>query len=179
MLLRNPSKDQPPRPNVPVTPMLDMAFQLLAFFIFTFHGDAQYEVEMDLALPQDTSGRAADPSVVDMNKASDKLPEMEDLNDVPTITAATQNDGKNNGTADKLTIQDRTGVVKSVDILQDDDSLKNLVTMLKNDYPAEDNKGVIKVRGDPRLKWSAVLKVMDACHKAGYTRVGFAAPLED
>jgi biopolymer transport protein ExbD len=173
MFRRKEQDEHAPKPAVPVTPMLDMAFQLLSFFIFTFHGDAQYEVEMDLALPQDTSGRATDVNDVDMKKMAEKLPDLEDLNDVPTITAATQNDGTNNGKISALTVQDRTGANRSAS------SVGELEKLLKDEFPATDSNGVIKVRGDPRLKWYAVLQVMDACHRAGYTRVGFAAPLED
>lgn len=38
-------------PDLPITPMLDMSFQLLAFFIMTFH-PAPTEAQIALALPQ-------------------------------------------------------------------------------------------------------------------------------
>jgi biopolymer transport protein ExbD len=42
-------------PDLPVTPMLDMSFQLLAFFIITFR-PAPTEGQLALALPKDQSG---------------------------------------------------------------------------------------------------------------------------
>lgn len=42
-------------PDLPITPMLDMSFQLLAFFIFTFR-PAPTEGQLALALPKDEGG---------------------------------------------------------------------------------------------------------------------------
>ena len=42
-------------PDLPITPMLDMSFQLLAFFIFTFR-PAPPEGQIALALPKDEGG---------------------------------------------------------------------------------------------------------------------------
>src|SRR6266545_1059267 len=48
-------------PDLPVTPMLDMAFQLLAFFIITFKV-APIEGQVALALPKDAKGGGNDPA---------------------------------------------------------------------------------------------------------------------
>jgi biopolymer transport protein ExbD len=159
------------KPMVPVTPMLDMAFQLLSFFILTFHPDAQYEVEMDLALPQNQSGQATEVAMIDPSQEANKEPDLEDLTDVPTITATAANDARNLGQISALTI-DRLGNPKGVS------SLEDLEKTLKKEFTPQDFKGAIKVRGDPRLKWSEVLQIMDVCHRAGFTRIGFAAPLD-
>jgi biopolymer transport protein ExbD len=45
-------------PDLPITPMLDMSFQLLAFFIMTFH-PAPTEAQIAMALPQQDGGPAA------------------------------------------------------------------------------------------------------------------------
>ena len=45
---------------LPITPMLDMTFQLLFFFIINFH-PADLEGQMDMALPSEQVTRAKDP----------------------------------------------------------------------------------------------------------------------
>jgi len=46
-----------PEPTLPVTPMLDMAFQLLAFFVMTYH-PSDLEGQMDLSLPSENITQA-------------------------------------------------------------------------------------------------------------------------
>jgi biopolymer transport protein ExbD len=48
-------------PDLPITPMLDMSFQLLAFFILTFRPQPT-EMQILLALPKQEGGDAAIPS---------------------------------------------------------------------------------------------------------------------
>lgn len=59
-------------PDLPITPMLDMSFQLLAFFLMTFN-PTPTEGHLDVILPNQIGGgqQAADPF---------KDPELEDLN---------------------------------------------------------------------------------------------------
>jgi len=45
-------------PDLPITPMLDMSFQLLAFFLTTFN-PSPTEGHLDLALPKQEGGQAA------------------------------------------------------------------------------------------------------------------------
>src|SRR5262245_33026247 len=56
-------------PDLPITPMLDMSFQLLAFFIMTFK-PAPTEGQIALTLPKEEGGPSATaiPSPVDENK---------------------------------------------------------------------------------------------------------------
>jgi biopolymer transport protein ExbD len=159
-----------PKPQVPVTPMLDMAFQLLSFFILTFHPDAQFEVEMDLALPAKESTKAQDPSMIDPSVEANPNIDPEELIDVPLIIAKAADDPANAGSISSLSIQ-HLGNTRSVHDIVD------LVKTLKSDdFKAADFNGAIRVRGDPKLKWSAVVKIVEICHAAGFARVGFASP---
>jgi biopolymer transport protein ExbD len=55
-------------PDLPITPMLDMSFQLLAFFIMTFK-PAPTEGQIALTLPKDEGGGSAtNLSITDENK---------------------------------------------------------------------------------------------------------------
>ena len=57
---------------LPITPMLDMSFQLLAFFILTFKPPSANEGQMDIYLPATGVAKAANPADVDPFAPSDK-----------------------------------------------------------------------------------------------------------
>jgi biopolymer transport protein ExbD len=167
---RKKEDEHQPKPQMPVTPMLDMAFQLLSFFILTFHPDAQFEVEMDLALPAKESSKAQDPSQVDPLVEANPNLDPDELIDVPLIVAKAANDPANAGSINSLSIE-HLGNTRTIHDLGD-----LFKTLNSDDFRAADFKGAIRVRGDPKLKWSAVVEIVDKCRAAGFTRVGFASP---
>jgi biopolymer transport protein ExbD len=173
------------KPQVPITPMLDMTFQLLFFFISLFNPNAGaerlIEGQMDLTLPgtakKDSAKAATDPDKVDPMAISNKKEDQEeDLDlDIPsdlTVIVTTQIDGTHDGTINALFVEDRAGKTQ-VDL---DDGLAELIKYLKEQREKADEKGSIRVQGDSRLRWEAMVKVMDACRKAGYETVGFMQP---
>src|SRR4051794_37295805 len=96
-----------PKPMVPITPMLDLTFQLLFFFITLFDpgagGQKFMEGQMEMSLPapvkKENKGAAADPSKVKPDELSRKE-EEEDPLDIPadlTVVVRTQLDGSSNG----------------------------------------------------------------------------------
>src|SRR5438477_9504059 len=58
--------------DMPITPMLDMAFQLLMFFILTYHPSA-LEGHMDLSLPAAGEAKAKQEPEVDPSKSDTEL----------------------------------------------------------------------------------------------------------
>ena len=53
---------------LPITPMLDMSFQLLAFFVITFRAASATEGQLDMYLPKVQEAKAKDPTVIDTSK---------------------------------------------------------------------------------------------------------------
>src|SRR5262245_12207487 len=53
-------------PDLPITPMLDMAFQLLSFFVFTFQPQSR-EAQIAFTLPEEKGGGtgAPDPTALE------------------------------------------------------------------------------------------------------------------
>src|SRR5438034_9301009 len=87
-------------PDLPITPMLDMSFQLMAFFIFTFR-PAPTEGQIAMSLPKQEGGDTAIPS------PSDEKPEVF----VVKVEAA------NNGTIARMSITQKDDVdTRAVDL---------------------------------------------------------------
>src|SRR4051794_13625176 len=101
-------KGEPPSEVVlPITPMLDMAFQLLTFFILTYHPSGM-EGQMDLSLPSEDTKAAQKKE--DVNPTS--KPDKDQAIDLPadlTVVIRTQQDNIHTGVISDLTVQDSSG----------------------------------------------------------------------
>jgi biopolymer transport protein ExbD len=151
---------------LPITPMLDMAFQLLMFFIFTYHPSGM-EGQMDLSLPSEKNARATDQQMVDRTAKSDKDQDLVPPSDL-TVIVRTQQDGVNNGVISALTLEQASGP-RPVNDLK---ALESELTEAKKTAPND----AIKIQGDGKLKWSAIVQVMDVCRKVGFNNISFVPP---
>ena len=158
--------DAGPEPNLPITPMLDMAFQLLAFFVMTYH-PSDLEGQMDLSLPSEAITRAEKKEDIDPNAKPDPKPLELPAN--LTVLVRTQQDGSNNGQISALTLQDEAGP-------QPVDNLAKLKDELKKRQETVENKENIKIQADGKLKWESVIQVMDVCQQAGFKNISFVPP---
>jgi biopolymer transport protein ExbD len=154
-------------PNLPVTPMLDMAFQLLAFFVMTYH-PSDLEGQMDLSLPSENITQAKSQEDVQTDAKPDPNKALELPANV-TVIVRTQMDGVNNGRISALTLQDLAGphVI---------DNLDKLAAELKERSKTVENKENIKIQADGKLKWEEVIKVMDVCQQTGFKNISFVPP---
>jgi biopolymer transport protein ExbD len=148
--------------TLPITPMLDFTFQLLFFFMIYYNPSAlEGQIEMNLPAPT----QKADTNNTPTQNNQDEVPTLPaDL----TVVLRTQNDGSNNGIISHISVKSRSGetTVPSVEALRQYliDNKGNL-----------DNKDDIKIEADSRLKWFAVVQVMDVCKKEGF-KIGFGPP---
>jgi biopolymer transport protein ExbD len=170
--------------TLPIAPMLDMAFQLLTFFIFTYHPSAM-EGQMELALPSKLEAAAKDQQNVNPNVEANKeeVPEIPlDLN----VMVQKQTSG--------YTIILEEGVVRTP--MDNVATLKKHLTKLFKDkeagiqekaksVPAKEKDKFIKeelkklgakVLGDSKLPWGSIVEVMDTCRTAGFANISFAPP---
>jgi biopolymer transport protein ExbD len=153
-------------PALPITPMLDMAFQLLAFFIFAYH-PSDLEGQMDFTLPSETSPGATNrPDVIpDSRPEGDRI----DLPSNLTVMVRTQQDGIHNGIISALSVQNDSGTEQV-------DNLEQLKKHLEKLRTTVEHKDAIKIQADGKLKWDGVVQVMDACHAAGFQNISFVPP---
>src|SRR6516165_10527064 len=84
--MRRPKRQQIEGPQVPIAPMLDMAFQLLTFFVLTYHPAPQEgQFVMSLLRPQPETAKAAEPAA---NQAAPANELPVSLRALPTVLRA-------------------------------------------------------------------------------------------
>lgn len=163
-----PRKAEPgPEVELPITPMLDMAFQLLMFFILTYR-PSMLEGHMALSLPSTGDAKAAVPAEVDPKTSA-----PEDTPELPaevTVLIRTQEGAASDGRISQLLVQERQGTKE----LNNQEDLRKYLQRARTGLT---NQTDIKIQADARLKYAAVVEVMDTCMQAGFKNVGFAEPL--
>jgi biopolymer transport protein ExbD len=138
-------------PTVQIAPMLDMAFQLLTFFILTYHPmptEGQFVMNLLPAQPA-TSAAAEAPT----EAASDKLPAS--LRTLPTVLKAGAG-----GVLAEISIGDKT-------ISTDPAALEKELDNYFSDPGLPYDQTVLTV--DPNLKYSELIKIVNAFSNA-FTR---------
>ena len=159
MSRRSPDPDA--RIALPITPMLDMTFQLLFFFIMNFN-PADLEGQIEAALPaQDQGIGARGGAAAPPNAPGPAFPSG------LTVDVRTRPDG--NGIS-ALFVRGADG--KSVPI----DGLDALRKHLAVERAASNNKEAIEIRADARLSIGHLMKVIDACKGAGFTNTALVSP---
>jgi len=135
-------KAQPP--DVPIAPMLDMAFQLLTFFVLTYHPmPAEGQFVMNLLPPQPATSISAEaPS----DKPSDNLPVS--LRTLPTILRS-----GSGGSLASITVGEQT-------IPTDPAALERELDKFLEDPNLPFDQTLLKV--DPHLKYFELMKVINA-----------------
>jgi biopolymer transport protein ExbD len=154
--------DPPVEVTLPITPMLDMSFQLLAFFVMTFQSANALEGRLDMYLPKGGTPQAKKPDQVDLTKDSDA-----DLDQQAEVTVVVTSQ---RGDVDGLSIREKTKSTAVPDIRL----LKAALTKLRTELGEKQTN--IKIEADSKLKFDRLVKVMDACLGAGFRTVGFSPP---
>jgi biopolymer transport protein ExbD len=145
--------------EIPITPMLDMAFQLLTFFILTYR---PAPVENQFAMNLLPAAPATDmrPSKSEPAPADETLPAS--LRTLPTVLRAGPG-----GTLGRVSLGEQQ--VDGMDALR-----RELKAILENpDLPFD--QALIKV--DPELKYSELMQVIDVfsglkVHKISFSELG-------
>lgn len=139
-------REEPPVDvTLPITPMLDMSFQLLSFFVVTFRAPSQ-EGQLSVDLPRaDASAQATETSF--------------DAKDEYTITVNGDNDIRS------LSLKGPTVTDK---VVQDTGSLFKLLEDVAKSKKDAANTVSITIEADERLVYAKLIEVMDVCKKAGF-----------
>ena len=164
--------DDDPGVVLPITPMLDMAFQLLAFFIFTYH-PSDLEGQMELNLPDKPEASAEQVPDNPTPSMDDKDPMVDaDI----SVIVRTFHDGEKNGDISQILVKegpDEVEVKREEQLVKQQEALLKELTKRREGLS---NKEGIKVQAEGGLKWEKFVAIMDTCRKAGFKDVGFAPP---
>jgi biopolymer transport protein ExbD len=140
-------------PDLPITPMLDMSFQLMAFFLLTFR-PMPLEAQMALALPKEDGG------------PSQLAPSLDPAADEELIVQVYAAD--NGGLAD-ITAAPRTG---SFSLGQDTGALfKYLQDKAKAARLEQKPPPKLRLEIAERLNYQYVVKLIDEARRAGFDRI--------
>jgi len=175
------TEDEATEVTLPITPMLDMAFQMLFFFIATFNPVEASEGQMDLSLPAKSEAAAADSKKIDPMKESHK-----NEIDIPTdITISLRG----------LQVRGSVGEVSFISIAippaqpepirgtswkELEPELRKKLKKALADRPKNDDKKKVpnaRMAAEINIRWSEVVKVMDVCYEEGF-QVSFSKPLD-
>jgi biopolymer transport protein ExbD len=143
--------------EIPITPMLDMAFQLLTFFILTYHPmptEGQFVMNLMPAAPA-TDFRAQSPA--DTAVTNPDIPAA--LRTLPTMLRAGEG-----GTLGRVTLGE-------IDVQGMEPLKKELKTILE-DPTLPFDQALIKV--DPDLRYSELMQVIDVFSALKVTKISFA-----
>jgi biopolymer transport protein ExbD len=158
--------DAPLEVDVPITPMLDLAFQVLLFFILTYH-PSQLEGQMDMTLPDAAQAQAAT-----LQDARPDLSMQGDLELPAEITVLVKTQpGTSGGAISRISIQERQGT-------KDVSAQEELRKYLEETRKGLSNQNDIKVQADSELKYESVMEIMDVCTRAGFRNVSLGPPAD-
>jgi len=156
--------EAPSEVTLPISPMLDMAFQLMFFFIVNFN-PTDLEGQVDLSLPSEAEKAAHKREEQDPTSKADK--DMDFPSDL-TVKVRTQLQG---GDISNIAVLNNEGKEEPVG-----GNLESLEAFLVKKRETLANKNAIKVQGDSALKVRNLIAVSDACRKAGFKDVSFVTP---
>ena len=142
-------------PDLPITPMLDMSFQLMAFFIFTFR-PAPTEGQIAMSLPKQEGGDTAIPS------PTDEKPEVF----VVKVEAA------NNGTISRMSISQKDAVdTRSVDLGADIKAYHKELQARYAGLKGDKSKAKLTIEIEDRLIHEYVVQLLDNGIRAGFANI--------
>src|SRR5262245_44009825 len=136
-----------------ITPMLDMSFQILFFFVLMYQPSAM-EGQMEMALPAAGEGVTKEKPTASSTDVEIELPA--ELEVVVRTRDVERQDQVQDGTIGRIFVKDSAGE-------KDVGNLDGLRGHLERIRPKLNNRDDIKLQADGRLKYAYVIEVMDAC----------------
>jgi len=143
-------------PDLPITPMLDMSFQLMAFFIFTFR-PAPTEGQIAMSLPKQEGGESTS-----IPNPTDEKPEAF----VVRIEAAA------NGTIAKMSLTKKDDVdARPIDLGADVKAFHKELQSRYTEVKGDKTKAKVTLEIQDNLLHEYVVQLLDHAKRAGFTNI--------
>lgn len=153
--------------DLPITPMLDLAFQVLLFFILTYHPSA-LEGQVEMSLPDLAQAKAARPENV---KEQGTVPGELEIPAEVTVQLFVQREGPRDGSLGRIVVQEKQGNKP----IPDKNTLEKYLAQIR---PNLANTHDIRLAGDSDLKNGITMEIMDVCTRAGFTNIALGRPID-
>ncbi len=167
MCRRRVIENAPMDVELPITPMLDLAFQVLLFFILTYH-PSDLEGQVEMSLPDLAQAKAAKPENVKPNSSATGALE---LPAEVTVLLYIRRDGQRDGSLGRIVVQEKQGNKE----IANKEALEKYLEKIR---PGLANTNDIKLAGDSDLKNAVTMEIMDVCTRAGFTNIALGRPLD-
>jgi biopolymer transport protein ExbD len=157
--------DKPPGVVMPITPMLDMTFQLLFFFILNYHPNA-LEGQMELALPVPDTKQAKDQPA---NPDPGTLDPTQEPPSSVTLVVRTQQSGDGEPSISRITVKVKKEETESESSVDTPGGNLQPLTLKLAEVIKEnglDEKNAVSLQCERRLKLRAAVKIMSIYHDA-------------
>jgi biopolymer transport protein ExbD len=160
-------------PDLPITPMLDMSFQLLAFFVTTYN-PTPTEGHIDVGLPNQVGGATPKhPDPIDSDEVEEITIKLtaDDTGDIDTITLLV---GKNAGTGDTIPgkgRQARTALFEDLKSRLAKSRVEHKARMEKIGENKAFMPAKLKLECDNNVRYKVLIAVMDEAGRAGYPSI--------
>ena len=149
-------------PDLPITPMLDMSFQLLAFFIMTFK-PADTEGQIALTLPKDEGGPgSAIPDVTDNKKPKHYLVQ---------VTAA------EGGAIGSMKLSEEGENLKVTDLGANVSTYRDELKKLSEQLVKAGHTGKVTLELDAKILQAYVVQLIDTGIRSGFSDIS-PVPIE-
>jgi biopolymer transport protein ExbD len=171
--------------SIIITPMLDMAFQLLAFFVMTYHPHAlEGHIDGKLLPPskaQTAGDKAKAPDEAPINPEDEKEGKDNFIVVVKSVPKGKKEGSRLEGEPTRILLK-RPENLSSPDTIADTDTdfkvgLRKLKEELERIHNSPSTaKAGVNIEADPDLHQQYVVAVYDTAKAAGIASIGFVAP---
>jgi biopolymer transport protein ExbD len=154
---------------LPITPMLDMTFQLLFFFIVTFNPSKEVSRPPQL-LAEEQSKQAVDP------KNINPLTKPDDRRILPKSTFTLAVERRDAGDDKTLLVSLSTGGNETFN-LETEKGTQDCIDRLTQLFEKSGDSPSLTLETKGETKWKDMVQARDACLEAGFRDIRFAKPL--
>jgi biopolymer transport protein ExbD len=168
-----------------ITPMLDMSFQILAFFIMTYNPAAlEGHIPGSLVPPDNFAKKSKDNNPLPADAPPLSIPEDEllpELQEAITVKVKAIKQGDDKGKPEqifiKTTLETDPRLIADISQVGFAQGLKDLTAELKGMLgKGTTNKANLKIAADGELRQQYVMEVYDTAKKAGFDKLHFVPP---